>query len=173
MWSCRLYELCPKEFSVMTTFKRSVLPAATTDKVVGSLQQRLVDLIDLALQLKQAHWCVVGENFRAVHLQLDEILVDVRAASDEVAERISILGVAPDGRAKTVAGASTLVDLSNQFESASATISAIFDRLQKTIDGLRDSIEKLGDLDAISEDMIIAIASQLEKHLWMVQSQEK
>ena len=156
----------------MTGFKRTILTAEKSDKVSGVLQQRLVDLVDLALQLKQAHWCVVGNNFRAVHLQLDEIIVDVRAGSDEVAERISALGVAPDGRSQRVASSTKLAEISAGFESTKDTISVVADRLQTTIEGLRDSIEKLDDLDLISQDMLIAISAALEKHLWMVQSQE-
>ena len=156
----------------MTGFKRTILTAEKSDKVSGVLQQRLVDLVDLALQLKQAHWCVVGNNFRAVHLQLDEIIVDVRAGSDEVAERISALGVAPDGRSQRVASSTKLAEISAGFESTKDTISVVADRLQTTIEGLRDSIEKLDDLDLISQDMLIAISASLEKHLWMVQSQE-
>ena len=156
----------------MTGFKRTILNAEKSDKVSGVLQQRLVDLVDLALQLKQAHWCVVGNNFRAVHLQLDEIIVDVRAGSDEVAERISALGIAPDGRSQRVASATNLPEISAGFESTKDTISVVADRLQTTIEGLRDSIGKLDDLDRISQDMLIAISASLEKHLWMVQSQE-
>jgi starvation-inducible DNA-binding protein len=39
-----------------------------------NLQRVLVDLIELHLQGKQAHWNIVGTNFRDVHLQLDEIV---------------------------------------------------------------------------------------------------
>lgn len=156
----------------MSEFKRNVLSNETTNEVAIALQQRLVDMIDLALQLKQAHWCVVGNNFRAVHIQLDEIIVDVRAASDEIAERIATLGVAPDGRVNTVAAGTTLPAISSTFEQSPATVTAVADRLSTTIAGLRESIEKLGSLDPISEDMLIAIAGPLEKHLWMVQSQE-
>lgn len=155
-----------------TEFKRNVLTKDKTGKVVELLQQRLVDLVDLALQLKQAHWCVVGTNFRTVHIQLDEIIVDVRNASDEVAERIATLGIAPDGRAQSVAQATRLQILTDEFQSAGDTVTAIADRLNTTIEGLRESIETLGELDPISEDMLIAISGPLEKHLWMVQSQE-
>ena len=153
-------------------FKRDMLDSSTTDKVGGMLQQRLVELIDLALQLKQAHWCVVGNNFRAVHLQLDEIILTVRDASDQVAERLSTLGLAPDGRAKTVANGSQLEDISGEFQNVSQTVTAVADRIKSTTSGLRDSIGKLGDLDPISEDLLIAVTSELEKHLWMVQAQE-
>ena len=37
-----------------------------------NLQKVLVDLIELHLQGKQAHWNLVGTNFRDLHLQLDE-----------------------------------------------------------------------------------------------------
>ncbi len=157
----------------MTEFKRQVLPDEKNKDVVETLQARLVDLLDLSLQLKQAHWCVVGHNFRTVHLQLDEIIDDVRMGSDEVAERISTLGLAPDGRASTVAETSSLSKMDAKFFSASHTVTIVADLLQTTVNGLRESIEKLGDLDPISEDMLIAITAGLEKHLWMVQSQEE
>ena len=156
----------------MSEFKRSVLPEKDSKKVVDTLQARLVDLVDLALQLKQAHWCVVGNNFRAVHLQLDEIIDEVRLASDEVAERISTLGFAPDGRSSTIAEQTTLKAYGDSFASAKETVSAVADRLHTTLAGLRDSIGIVGDLDPISEDMLIGMTAGLEKHLWMVQSQE-
>ena len=37
----------------------------------------MVDLIELYLQGKQAHWNLVGTNFRDLHLQLDEIIDDL------------------------------------------------------------------------------------------------
>lgn len=153
-------------------FKRHVLSDEATKTVGDALQSRLVDIIDLSLQLKQAHWCVVGNNFRAVHLQLDEIILSTREASDEVAERISTLGLAPDGRAKTVAEGSKLADINDEFQQVQAIVTIVADRLKTTIAGLRDSIETVGDVDPISEDMLIAISGVLEKHLWMVQAQE-
>ena len=44
-------------------------PTLTTN-----LQAVLVDLIELHVQGKQAHWNIVGTNFRDLHLQLDEII---------------------------------------------------------------------------------------------------
>ena len=156
----------------MSTFKRRILSTEITGQVAGCLQLQLVQLVDLALQLKQSHWCVVGKDFRAVHLQLDEIIIDIREGSDAVAERLSTLGIAPDGRSKTVATLSKLGEMSNKFVSAPATITTVADQLQTTIDCLRDAIEKLGELDPISEDLLIGLSASLEKHLWMVQSQE-
>ena len=73
--------------------KREVLNHDRQARTTELLQKNLVNMIDLALLLKQAHWNVLGQNFRSIHLQLDEIIASVRAASsDEIAERITTLG---------------------------------------------------------------------------------
>lgn len=158
--------------AVDTRFKRNILDAETTEKVVSSLQQNLTNLVDLALLLKQAHWNVVGPNFRSVHLQLDEVLETVRDASDEVAERISAMGIPADGRSSTVAQHSELEDYPGDFVNVQQTIFRVADCLKNSLETMRGSIEKLGDLDPVSEDLLIGIARSLEKHLWMVQAQE-
>src|SRR3977135_2539932 len=65
------------------------------------LQAVLVDLIELHLQGKQAHWNLVGTNFRDLHLQLDTIGDTAREASDTVADRMRPLAGFPDGRPDT------------------------------------------------------------------------
>lgn len=68
-----------------------------------NLQMVLTDLIELQLQGKQAHWNIVGPNFRDLHLQLDELVAATRAFADETAERMRALHALPDGRSATVA----------------------------------------------------------------------
>jgi starvation-inducible DNA-binding protein len=52
-----------------------------------NLQKALVDLIELHLEGKQAHWNLVGTNLRDLHLQLDEIVDAAGEATDNIAER--------------------------------------------------------------------------------------
>ncbi len=156
-----------------TPFKREILGSEANVAVTGALQNNLTNLIDLALLMKQAHWNVIGQNFRSIHLQLDEIIADVRNASDEVAERMTTLGVEPDGRASTVAENSSLKAYPAEFVDVSRTITLVADALKTTITELRSAIEKLGELDPVSEDMCISISASLEKHLWMLQAQER
>ncbi|QEG43087.1 DNA starvation/stationary phase protection protein Dps [Roseimaritima ulvae] len=155
-----------------TAFKRDILNADNNEQVTLILQKNLTNLIDLALLMKQAHWNVVGKNFRSIHLQLDEIIATVRDASDEVAERMSTLGVAPDGRSATVAQESDLKQYPREFVKVDETIRLVADATKTTIDSLRNAIEKTGDVDPITEDLLIAISGPLEKHLWMLQAQE-
>ncbi|MHC2066073.1 DNA starvation/stationary phase protection protein Dps [Bremerella sp. T1] len=153
-------------------FKRHVLPEDKAKPTAAQLQKNLIALIDLSLVLKQAHWNVVGKNFRAVHLQLDEILVTTREGTDDFAERIVMIGFSPDGRSCTVAKETPLAEYATGFVNVDDTVQAVADALQTTIGVLRESIDALDDLDLISQDMVIAVSSELEKHLWMVQAQE-
>src|ERR1700709_1994691 len=73
-----------------------------------SLQQILMDLIELHLQGKQAHWNLVGTNFRDLHLHLDVVVDIAREASDTIAERMRALNAVPDGRSDTVTASTTL-----------------------------------------------------------------
>ncbi|MBN4844921.1 DNA starvation/stationary phase protection protein, partial [Staphylococcus sp. EG-SA-29] len=66
-------------------------------QVAEILQPRLHALNDLQLTLKHAHWNVVGRNFIGVHEMLDPQIELVRGYADELAERMSALGVAPNG----------------------------------------------------------------------------
>ncbi len=157
---------------IMKTLKRDILKGEKREQVTSLIQANLYNLIDLALQGKQAHWTVVGSHFRSVHLQLDEIIDAVREASDELAERIATLGIAPDGRARQVGTESALEPFPDGLIPVPEILGAYGDRLATAIDKLRDAIEVLGEIDPISEDLLIGISGGLEKHLWMWQAQE-
>ena len=61
----------------------SPLGDAEQDITGKVLQGTLLDMIDLHLVAKQAHWNVLGSHFRSVHLQLDELVTAARGFADE------------------------------------------------------------------------------------------
>lgn len=63
-----------------------------------ALQNTLLELVDLHLLAKQAHWNALGSFFRDVHLQLDELVATARGFVDDVAERSASIGFFPDAR---------------------------------------------------------------------------
>lgn len=154
------------------SWKRDILKPDARNKVAAALQPVLCDLIDLSVQLKQAHWNVKGPGFLPLHEQLDDIIESTRGASDEIAERMVMLGVAPQGHCQTVVKESRLDKYPDKFVDVDKTITLVADRLDKTIVGLRNAIEAVGDPDPITEDLLIGITGGLEKHLWMVQAHE-
>ena len=81
-----------------TTTRRTeaaILNFQASPGLTANSQRVLVDLIELHLQGKQAHWNVVGRNFRDTHRILDEIIEAAREFSDTVAERMRALHASP------------------------------------------------------------------------------
>lgn len=149
----------------------STLSEETRDKVAAELQRQLTDMIDLSLLAKQAHWTVVGENFRSFHLQLDELVTAYRMWMDQVAERMVTVGALPDGQSRTVAATSELPALETEWIDSSKLVAVVADRVEAAARRARAHMEVLGDLDPVSEDLLIAIVTGLEEQLWMLRAQ--
>ena len=141
------------------------------DATGSALQATLTDLIDLSLIAKQAHWNVVGVNFRSVHLQLDELVTTARQYVDEVAERASALGYSPTGVAKTVAADSGLPGYPTGWQSDRDTIERIVATVGSVVERLRPRIDETEKTDAVTQDLLIAVARALEEAHWMWQAQ--
>lgn len=141
-------------------------------KVVGdALQGALVDLIDLSLAAKQVHWNVVGPRFRSVHLQLDEVVDTARQHSDTVAERASAVGVNPDGRTRTLAKTTAIDSVPEGWIKDVDAVRALVDALRVVIDRMRERIDATGEADPVSQDILITLTADLEKHAWMFQAE--
>ena len=138
--------------------------------VTSALQSVLVDLVDLSLQAKQAHWNLQGPGFRSLHLQLDEIVEITRVASDDVAERIAALNVAPDGTAGRVMSDSGIGDIATSWIKVSDAYDIMESKLQTASDNIKKLIETVDDQDPLSGDMLIGIATDLEKQAWMLRA---
>jgi starvation-inducible DNA-binding protein len=135
------------------------------------LQDTLVELVDLSLRGKQAHWNIVGSHFRSLHLQLDEVIDAVRLAADDVAERAVAVGYSPDGRPGTVS-ASGLAEFPAGQVSVSEVIDLFTDVLEMVCANIRTRIERLEELDLVSQDLLIGHLATLEKYHWMFAVQQ-
>ncbi|ONM47989.1 Dps family protein [Nocardia donostiensis] len=136
-----------------------------------ALRGAVVDLIDLSLIAKQAHWNVVGTNFRSVHLALDELVTAAREFTDSAAERATAIGVSPDGRAATVAKEAGGLGFPDGWQQDTDVINAIVDNLATVIGRLRERIDATEKADPVTQDLFIEIAARLEQLHWMWQAQ--
>jgi starvation-inducible DNA-binding protein len=150
---------------------KSPLSDADLKTVSEALQGGLVDLVDLGLVAKQIHWNVVGPRFRSVHLQLDEVVDLARTHSDTVAERAAALGVAPDGRAATVAVGSGIGVTPEGWVDDTAAVRALVEALTAVIERMRARIDATAEPDPVSQDIFIGITADLEKQRWMFQAE--
>ncbi|MGA8114556.1 MAG: DNA starvation/stationary phase protection protein [Actinocatenispora sp.] len=141
-------------------------------KVTGdALQGALVDLVDLSLQAKQAHWNLIGKNFRSLHLQLDDVVDIARNHMDVVAERAIAIGVNPDGRAETVAKSAHTKQLNEGYISDEDVVKAFTALLADIVKRFRQRVGDTDEPDPVTQDLLIAATQDLEQQHWMFQAQ--
>jgi starvation-inducible DNA-binding protein len=139
-------------------------------EVAEMLQKALSRYNDLHLTLKHVHWNVVGPNFIGVHEMIDPQVELVRGYADEVAERIATLGKSPLGTPGAIIKDRTWDDYSVERDTVQAHLAALDLVYTGVIEDTRKSIERAGDLDPITEDMLIAHSTELEKFQWFVRA---
>ncbi|TXK19669.1 Dps family protein [Homoserinibacter sp. GY 40078] len=157
----------------MTDSKTKAIPTSQVDPdVTAGVAQFLgpvvVDLQALAVDGKQAHWHVRGENFQAVHLLLDDVVAHAQEFADLAAERVVALGLPIDARIQTVAAKTSTPELAAGFQQSGDTIAAVIASIDATLATVRTAIDELDELDQVSQDVAVEIARGLEKDRWFL-----
>jgi len=147
------------------------LGAHRREEVGGELQATLVELVDLSLLGKQLHWTVVGPLFKPLHEHLDELVDSWRELSDTVAERAVALGFWPDGQAAAVSAGSGLAAVERGALEADVVVRELVQRVDDVAERVRERVERLGELDLASQDVLIEVVRALEQQLWMLRAQ--
>lgn len=140
-------------------------------ELAADLQKVLVELTELHLQGKQAHWNVVGPNFRDLHLQLDEVVDTARAHSDTIAERMRALQAAADGRTDTVAATTSLPAFPAGLQQTAIVVDLITGALAATVASVREVHDRVDAEDPSTADLLHQIIDDLEKLAWMISSE--
>jgi starvation-inducible DNA-binding protein len=143
------------------------VPAVGTD-----LQDTLVELTDLHLRAKQAHWNVVGRDFRPVHLHLDELTDEVRGAADVVAERAVAIGWPVDGRPATVTKSSPLPEFPAGELLDHDAVMLMTEALADVCGHVRKRVEHTAELDPVTQNLLQDVLATLEKQHWMFAAQK-
>jgi len=156
----------------MSMYKTKIdIPEGDREKLVGLLNARLADLIDLQTQMKQAHWNVKGPDFIALHELFDEITTSVREASDTVAERATALGGIAYGTTRIAAERSALPEYPTSIADGSAHVEAVAKALGTAGNHIRKAIAESSDIgDAATEDVFTEIARDLDEKLYFVEA---
>src|SRR5919204_4958764 len=121
----------------------------------------LQELVDLSLIGKQLHWAVIGPAFLPLHLQLDELVDSWRALADTVAERAVALGVVPDGQAQAVSAGSELAPVAREALEDHLVVRELTHRIAEVSERVRDRMNRLGDADLASQDVLIEVVREL------------
>ena len=141
------------------------------EKIVGILNARLADAVDLKSQAKQAHWNVKGMNFIALHELFDQVSTEVETHIDDIAERITTLGGTAMGTIRVAAQTSSLseypLEITNGADHVDALSSALAD-FGKKVRADIDATDELGDAD--TADLFTGISRAIDKLLWFVEA---
>ncbi|MFE7802690.1 Dps family protein [Nocardia sp. NPDC057440] len=157
----------------MTTHLESDIAFRASSQLAANLQRVLVDLTALHLNGKQAHWNVVGHNFRDLHLQLDEIVDSARESSDVIAERMRALDAVPDGRPQTVASSTALLVLPAGEQDTTVVVDLVTTQIRTAVATVRAVHDDIDAEDPSTADLLHAIINQLEKQAWMLSSENR
>lgn len=131
----------------------------------------LATSLDLASQVKQAHWNIKGPQFFARHQLFDALADHLRAASDEIAERASTLGGVAKGTARQTAEASVIDEYDLKAVDGRQHVQALATRYGKFGELLREAItesEKIGD--PVTVDLYTEVLRQAELDTWFLES---
>jgi starvation-inducible DNA-binding protein len=140
-------------------------------RIIGLLNARLADAIDLQLQTRQAHWNVKGPNFIALHELFDKVAVELGGHVDDMAERITALGGVAEGTVQAVAGRSKLdaypLDIADGRAHLDA-LAASTARFGKAVRKAIDDAAKAGDAD--TSDLFTGVSRSVDKNLWLLEA---
>ena len=139
--------------------------------LTNNLQAVLADLIELHIQGKQAHWNIVGTNFRDLHLQLDEIVDAARQFADDLAERMRALHSLPDGRSSTVAESTSLAPFPEGLINTRDAIERIVAALEAAVGTMRKVHDEVDEEDPTTADLLHQFIAKLEQYAWMANAE--
>lgn len=152
------------------TFHVPGISAKESATVVTELQDRLFSYTDLHLVLKHVHWNVVGANFIGVHQMLDPQVDAVRGFADVLAERIATMGGTPIGTSGALVAARSWDDYELGKDTAQAHLGALDLVYSGVIEDNRAAIDLVGEVDPVTEDILIGQTADLEQFHWFVRA---
>ena len=154
----------------MTTYAIPGLSPQQCDELAAILQKRLSAYNDLHLTLKHVHWNVVGPNFIGVHEMIDPQVELVRGYADAVAERIATLGGSPRGTVGAISEDRTWDDYALLRDTVPAHLAALDLVYNGVVEDNRKAIELAGEIDPVTEDLLIGQTAELEQFQWFVRA---
>lgn len=142
-----------------------------SEAVSKHLTQAVTDLLDLRMQVKQAHWNIAGSSFFGVHKLLDKLAEELDATIDTTAERQRSLGFITHGTARHVAKNSSLKQLAPETQAIPEVVNHLVDLYltvgEATKEGIRLADE---EEDPGTSDMLVDCLRMLDQHRYLLQS---
>ncbi|AMA72417.1 DNA starvation/stationary phase protection protein [Aneurinibacillus sp. XH2] len=138
--------------------------------VTEVLNRQIANWTVLYVKLHNYHWYVKGSQFFTLHAKFEEFYTEAAGYIDELAERLLALKGAPVATMRECLELASVKEATNQ-EDASEMVQTLvndFEQINKELKEGMELAEK--ENDEVTGDMLLAIHSSLEKHIWMLTS---
>jgi starvation-inducible DNA-binding protein len=140
-------------------------------QIIGLLQDRLADCMDLMIQGKQAHWNVKGPSFFSLHELFDKVSEETEEYVDLIAERIVQLGGVAEGTIQSVSKRSNLPEYPLEISEGAEHVARFSHALAYFGELARKAIDQASEInDADTADIFTEISRGVDKWLWMVEA---
>jgi starvation-inducible DNA-binding protein len=124
----------------------------------------------LYMKLHNFHWYVKGNNFFTLHTKFEEFYNEAGLHVDELAERLLAIGGAPVATMKECLELASVSE-ANGSEKAEQMVQSVSDDFSIVIGELKEGMSLAEEMDdETTADMLLAIHSGLEKHVWMLKA---
>jgi starvation-inducible DNA-binding protein len=87
-----------------------------------------------------------------------------------VAERAVAVGYSPDGQAAAVSQGSGITPVDAGALATDTATRELVERLADISERIRGRMDRLGEIDLASQDVLVEVVRELEKQLWMLRS---
>jgi starvation-inducible DNA-binding protein len=147
------------------------LPLAARGELVQGLNKALGTTLDLAFQVKQAHWNIRGPQFFARHELFDRLAKSLYEMADTIAERAATLGGYAEGTLRLSAKNSDLPEYDLKAADGAQHILVLTERYGAYTGMLREALAKADESeDPVTEDLYTECLRAAELDLWFLES---
>lgn len=134
------------------------------------LNQQIANWSVLYIKLHNYHWYVKGQQFFTLHVKFEELYNEASLHIDGLAERLLALGGQPVATMREALALSSVQEAAGN-ETAEQMVQTIISDYGKIISELKEGMSIADqENDETTGDMLLAIHSGLEKHVWMLKS---
>lgn len=132
------------------------------------LNRQIANWSVLYIKMHNYHWYVKGSQFFTLHAKFQEFYEEAALHVDEIAERLLALKGQPMAKMSDYLSASSIKEASGE-EDAVQMVDQLIGDFTTVIGELKESMEAAQEAgDETTADMLLAIHTTLEKHVWML-----
>jgi len=141
-----------------------------TQTLTEILNKQIANFSVLYVKLHNYHWFVKGEGFFDLHIKFEEFYNETATCIDELAERLLAIKGRPLATMRDFLQNSSITEAKGN-ENSQQMVQSISQDFTTIVEELKRGIaeaEQVGDHP--TADMLIGIRTNLEKHIWMLES---